>query len=296
MIRRNVSFFMLLCFLISTPVSWSFDKITGDACYTYGDNESLIQAEQTAKTLALKYAIESYSIFIESKTNVKNYEVISDIIASISAEQVYNIKYFKRTPSARKICFAVQGYISPEKMKKAIKNYSSDSSSDVQLQDNGYFRIIGEPFYSRACFHGPSIENIEFISESDYENLDEFKKGERGASKADCFLRSLLVHLQFLKPCIANTIPSDEPGGIIVDMAKENYESFLPRFRCNYRFKVFVTFFSEDGKEIETIGEYPRAWLVGENHPITERSPGEKISHSFSLPENAKSWKVWLPK
>lgn len=37
-------------FLFLFPsLSWCADKIKGNACYTYGDNESLIQGDQMAK-------------------------------------------------------------------------------------------------------------------------------------------------------------------------------------------------------------------------------------------------------
>ena len=41
------------------------EKIKGHYCYTYGDNESLVEAREFARTMATKNAIESYNIFAE---------------------------------------------------------------------------------------------------------------------------------------------------------------------------------------------------------------------------------------
>jgi hypothetical protein len=88
--------FQIFLFLILFPLLvWSADKIQGSACYTYGDNESLIQAEQMTKTLAIRNAIEAYSIFIKSTTQVNDYQRSSDLTNMISSRHVKGIKVLK---------------------------------------------------------------------------------------------------------------------------------------------------------------------------------------------------------
>jgi len=316
-IKRYILVLTFLCSIILPVISWSAlswgaDKIQGNACYTYGDNESLVQAERQTKMLAIRNAIESYSVFIESKTNVKNFEVISDIIDSVSAQQVQNIKILRRDQSGRKICYTVQGYVNPEKMKRAIMNYSSDVNPDVQLQDNGYFRIIKKPFAVWSCHkyeRGEKLDTIKklidattFLTDYGDDKLNEIEREKHGFKQEDCLSRSTLVHLQFLKPCIATTISSNtsnEPLRDFGDLFEGNDDAFLPRFRCDYRFKVFITSFSADGNEIKTEGEYTIAkQRTGEKFDKRklEKSPGETVNHIFSIPVDAKSWKVWVPK
>ena len=78
------------------------------------------------------------------------------------------------------------------------------------------------------------------------------------------------------------------------------------KFKCDYRNKVFVTFFTKEGVGIETRGEYPVAKLIAPSNewyklnPQTYQTnmfPGEKTSITFfPIPENAANWYVWLSK
>jgi hypothetical protein len=295
--KKYIFVVTFLCSIILPAISWSADKIEGNACFTYGDNESLVQAERTAKMLALRNAIESYGVFIESKSQIKNYEIMSDIIESVSAEQVRNVKILKRTQSGRKICYTIRGYVEPERMKKAMKNYSSDVSTSVQLQDNGYVRIIGEPMVVRICTRMSSDNKVEkkYLPEFDDERLNVLEREKYGFNR-DCS-RFLSGDLQFLKHCIANTISSGDAIKDMSEMFAGNLDYSVPQFRCNYRFKVFVTLSSEEGNEIETKGDYPVAYASGSSdRRKIEMFPGEKTIWSFPIPYNAKSWKVWVPK
>lgn len=70
---------------------------------------------------------------------------------------------------------------------------------------------------------------------------------------------------------------------------------YLPVFDCDYRNKVFVTFYSQNDVELKTIGRFPLAPLI-ENEYKREILPGETIWTQFVIPENATSWKIWVPK
>ena len=74
-----------------------------------------------------------------------------------------------------------------------------------------------------------------------------------------------------------------------------NLKKILSKFRCNYRLKVFVTFYSKNGVEIETEDTLPSAQFVNDvlkNVMV----PGERMWILFFIPDNAESWKVWVPK
>ena len=66
-----------ILFLIIFTVSncYADEIIKGHYCYTYGDNESLKEAKEITRTLAIRNAIESYRVFITSASTVNNFQL-----------------------------------------------------------------------------------------------------------------------------------------------------------------------------------------------------------------------------
>lgn len=195
--------------------------------------------------------------------------------------------------------------------EQAIGNNFKDQSSDVRLQDNGYLRIIGKPVVFRYYSLVDKLENPimiemtiekinELIKEGKFPPMKESEKKElvesmneskmKAFKKDQHFVRMINVEVQFLKPCIAS-YDEEQKGGDFLD-------SLYLKFKCNYRFKVFATFFDENGFEIETVGEYlPVLYSTDRSYKIeTEMVPGEKRNKFFSIPSQAKSWQAWVPK
>ncbi len=281
--------------ILFANAAWCADKISGSACYTYGDNESLVQAEQMTKTLAIRNAIESYSTFIESTTKITDFQLSTDLINTISTGQVKAVKVLKRLESGRKICYTIEGFVEPNELKGVIKDYliGKGKSSDVQLQDNGYIRIIGQPTPVRLCHRSSPVKSAPAehatLIEYDNEERNVSLRKEYGWKKEECDIRQLRVDLQFLRPCVA-TISTDTRDDIF------GWGSMIYRFSCDYKFKVFATLYSTEGHELETTGEYPKAYYTFSTDRKTEMLPGEKTSVTFTISDYAKSWKVWVPK
>lgn len=297
MIKKFLFFQIWIIIILFANAALCADKISGSACYTYGDNESLVQAEQMTKTLAVRNAIESYSTFIESTTKITDFQLSADLINTISSGQVKAVKVLKRLESGRKLCYTIEGFVEPKELKAEIKDYLSGKNkiSDVQLQDNGYIRIIGQPTPMRLCYRISSDlsdkSESETLREYDDEERNSSLRREYGWKKEECDIRQLRVDLQFLRPCVA-TLSSDIRDDIF------GWGSMKYRFSCDYKFKVFATLYSSEGHELETTGEYPIAyWTVSrQTERKTEMLPGEKTSVTFTISDNAKSWKVWVPK
>ena len=152
MIKKFLFFQIWIIIILFANVALGADKISGNACYTYGDNESLVQAEQMTKTLAIRNAIESYSTFIESTTKITDFQLSSDLINTVSAGQVKGVKVLKRLESGRKICYTVEGFVEPSELKSVIKDYlaGKDKRTDIQRQDNGYMLYCHKE--SGECF------------------------------------------------------------------------------------------------------------------------------------------------
>ena len=149
--KRFQIFQCWLILIIFTNTAWCADKISGSACYTYGDNESLVQAEQTTKTLAIRNAVESYSLFVEATTQVTDFQLSADLINTVTAGQVKNVKVLKHLQSGRKLCYTVEGFVEASELKIAIAKYLESQINAVQLQDNGYIKLIGQPRLVKLC-------------------------------------------------------------------------------------------------------------------------------------------------
>ena len=191
MIKKYLVVGYVLLFLFPA-LSWGADRIQGNACYTYGDNESLVQAEQMTRTLAIRNAIESYSIFIESTSKVTDLQLSSDLINTISTGQVKRIKILKRLQSGRKLCYTVEGYVEPNGLKTAIREYLSGKHriATGRVKENEWIKIV-DNFVQE-------LTPEEFYKVGPDAPLAKLSKGK--------VFKKLYVEIEFLKPCTATTL------------------------------------------------------------------------------------------
>lgn len=213
------------------------------------------------------------------------------------------------------IIFLFQPLICSAQTNENFKN----RSSDVRLQENGWIRILD---------NFATNEPMEEL----YKRL-KLTPTDRDKGK---IWKNLTVKIQFLKPCVAKTkefqelsltekdaLPifsssllafaksknDNEKVSIFrefdkyceahgIDSNKFMDELTTPYFRCDYRIKVFVTFYSSKGYEVETNGEIPIA-LKNDSYPNgrkIEMLPGENTYITFHIPDEADSWHVWVPR
>ncbi len=282
MIKKFLFFHVCIIIILFTNAAWCADKISGSACYTYGDNESLVQAEQMTKTLAIRNAIESYSIFIESTSTVRDFQLSSDLINTISTAQVKGVKVLKRLESGRKLCYTVEGYVEPFEMQIAIKDYLSGRSAEVQLQGNGWIKIVGL---------GVREETEEEFYKSLGLSPSKYPSGK--------IYRYLIIKVQFLKHAKAIQVEEENISIVATIFGKDILElwgekrdtkKYVKRFASDYHFKILVTFFNKNGIAIKREGNYIEA------EKKDEAVPGEEDYLTFIIPDDAVSWKVWVPK
>ncbi len=112
---------VILFFSIWVSAGMAQDTISGTYSYTYGDKESLVEARQTCKDLALREAIESYYIFVESSTDVENFQLKEDIIKSITAGYVKNVQVVDQTEEGRTITMTVEATVNPGDVKSLVE-------------------------------------------------------------------------------------------------------------------------------------------------------------------------------
>jgi hypothetical protein len=137
---------LLVIFVLFLPsIGFADEIIKGHYCYTYGDNESLKEARELTRTLAIRDAIESYRVFVESTSTVKNFKLTNDLIQMITSGYLKNVKVLKHTEKGRTICETIQASISPKAVENIIKREVRKRTKKVEalgLDNNGYLKIL----------------------------------------------------------------------------------------------------------------------------------------------------------
>jgi|GEM_PF-784469 len=126
MILRKVALFVML-FL---SISFAQDTIRGTYSYTYGDSESLVEARQTCKDLAIREAIESYYIFVQSSTEVENFQLKEDIVNTIAAGYLKNINIVDQKEEGRIITITIEATVDPDKIKEVVDTIINKKSAE----------------------------------------------------------------------------------------------------------------------------------------------------------------------
>lgn len=112
---------LLFIALFEASISFGDETILGHYCYTYGDSESLQQARNTTRALAIRNAIESYRVFVESTSVAKDLTLTKDLVQIISAGYLRNVKVIEHRENGRTICDTIQASISPAEIENVIK-------------------------------------------------------------------------------------------------------------------------------------------------------------------------------
>ena len=139
----QVMIFLLVVFL--RAFAFADDTITGSYCFTYGDRESLQVAKEITRTLAIRNAIESYRVFIETSTTVNNFTLTNDILQMLSSGTLKNITVEKHTEKGRTICESVKATVSPIEFEKVMKQETlkrNKKSEEIGLGSNGCLEIL----------------------------------------------------------------------------------------------------------------------------------------------------------
>ena len=121
------------------------ETIKGHYCYTYGDKESLKEAKDLTRTLAIRNAIESYRVYIESTTTVTNFTLTNDIIQIVSSGYLKNMKVVEHKEEGRAVCDTVEFTVSPREIEKAIKREIGGRTQKIEekgIDNNGYLKIL----------------------------------------------------------------------------------------------------------------------------------------------------------
>jgi hypothetical protein len=95
--------------------------------------------------LSIRNAIESYRVFIESSTKVKNFSLTNDLVQLIGSGYLKNIKVLEYTEQGRTICEKISGTVVPEQIEKVLKREVEKRTRKVEekgIDNNGYLKIL----------------------------------------------------------------------------------------------------------------------------------------------------------
>jgi hypothetical protein len=139
-----LSGFLIILSFTSICLS-SEETITRHYCYTYGDRETLQEAREIVRTLSSRNGIESYRVFIESSTNVKNFSLSNDLVQIISSGYLKNVNVLEHTEEGKTICEKISGVVVPEQIDKVLRKEVQKRKTkieDMGLDNNRYFKIL----------------------------------------------------------------------------------------------------------------------------------------------------------
>ncbi len=97
------------------------DQVRGTGCYTYGDEETPDKARRTALALAQRQAVESYRVFVQAATTVKNHVTQEDLVHSASAAVLRAVQIEKEEEQGRRICLTITAKVSPAEVEELLR-------------------------------------------------------------------------------------------------------------------------------------------------------------------------------
>lgn len=110
------------------------ETVRGSACYGFGDDQTPAQARRGAMIKAQEEAVRNYGVYIQSSKRIKNFQLEEDIIHSISAGMLQDIRIEKEERKLREICITLSGKLVPIPAEDLIKQRLAAKEIAVEAQ------------------------------------------------------------------------------------------------------------------------------------------------------------------
>ena len=137
---------LMIILLFSATLGMTAEEtITGHYCYTYGDNETLLEARQLTRSLALRNAIESYHIFVEAAAIIDNFTLSGDLVQTLTGTYIRDIRIVEQTETDHTVCMTVTGVIDPVVFDTVLKNQVRRRIQLMQqmgIDNNGALKVL----------------------------------------------------------------------------------------------------------------------------------------------------------
>jgi hypothetical protein len=152
-----ISYFCLVSFALTALAQTS--EVEGQACYTYGDNETLINARQLCFNLAKRDAIERYCTLVRSESLTRNYQLEKDVVDTLAAGFLRNIKVIEKTEKGREICYRISGIVDESAVKDYFEKKAATPHPQPEVVPATPQRLTDTQFYASKKsnkYHYPS--------------------------------------------------------------------------------------------------------------------------------------------
>ena len=124
-------------------------ELTGEYQYTYGNHQTPEQARQIAYTMAVRKAIESYPVFVEDTSPVKDPAVIKSLVQMLASGHLQNLEIVEQTEEGRRVSCKVRASVDPAVFKTVLNremNRLVDKQPEV-VDENRHIKILSVTDY-----------------------------------------------------------------------------------------------------------------------------------------------------
>jgi hypothetical protein len=142
-------YLLIAYFALFAPVMALGDEIKGSACYRFSDQESISAARDIALSMAKRNALESYIVFVETSSIVENATLKNDLISSITAGLLKNIRISSESEdlNKREVCRQITADVEPLEIKQHTAATVSafrreQGNTPTGLPENQVYRIL----------------------------------------------------------------------------------------------------------------------------------------------------------
>jgi tetratricopeptide (TPR) repeat protein len=170
-------------FLFASISANADDLIRGKYCYTYGDSESLKDARDITKTLAIKNALESYKVFVPSTTKINNFTLTDDMVQTLSAGYLRDVKVLHHSENGRTICDTVTATVKPRDIEVFIEQEATKRQNvSVTSADNDQNKALQERCIDTRKEPKPVVDvtieemKAELIVQKEIDKADKYAK------------------------------------------------------------------------------------------------------------------------
>jgi len=136
----------LIMVIVLLPwTSFSQELIKGHYCYTCGEGESLEEARELTRTLAIRNAIETCTGFENALNTSLSFNSTNDIIQTISSGYLKDLKVIEHTEDGKTICETIEANVPIEALKKVVRMEIEKRREKVEefgVDNNGYLKIL----------------------------------------------------------------------------------------------------------------------------------------------------------
>ena len=151
--KIRVNLYLVAALLTAAPLL-AQETIQGRYCYHYGDNETLLEAREITRTLAIRNAVESYRVFVEAASLIDNFIMTTDLVQTISSGYLRDMQVLEHSEGDYTICETVQFQIDPVSFDSFIKSQVQRRlrmARELGIDNNGYLKVLSvSPFKFNA--------------------------------------------------------------------------------------------------------------------------------------------------